>query len=52
MEILSSLFSTVLGLFQAEFTVFGFPLSFWQVFIWSAVASIVIYIIREIFLDD
>ena len=52
MEILSTLFQAVLGLFKTEFTVFGFPLSFWQVFIWSAVASIIIFIIRELFLDD
>ncbi len=52
MELLGSLFSHVLDLFQLEFDLFGFSFSMWQVFIWTAVAGIVARIIGEVFFGE
>lgn len=52
MEIVGSLFSRVLGLFQIEFSLLGFTFSFWQVFLWTAVAGIIARILGEVFFGD
>ena len=49
MEDLQALISSVFGLFQIEFTVYGFTLSFWQVLCFSVVAGVVAWIIGEVF---
>ena len=48
MEIISGLISSLMGLFRLEINLFGFELSFWQVFCFNFVASVVVYIIREV----
>ena len=52
MGLISSLFTATLQLFQLNFNVFGFSMDFWQVLIWSAVAGILIEVIRRFFFDD
>lgn len=52
MEIVGSIFSHVLALFQLEFNLFGFAFSFWQVFLWTTIAGIVLRIIWEVFFGD
>lgn len=52
MEMLGSLFTHVLDLFQLEFDLFGFSFSMWQVFIWSTIATIIARIIGEVFFGD
>lgn len=41
----------VISLFKVEFTIYGFTLSWWQVFLWSIVASLLIWFIGRIFSD-
>lgn len=43
-----SFMSATLTVFQTEFTLFGFTLSYWDVFLWSAIAGIIIIIVRRI----
>lgn len=40
----------VYDLLSIRFVLFGFTLSFWQVFVFTAVASLVLWIIREVLL--
>lgn len=52
METMSVLFSSVVGLFKVDFTLLGVTFSFWEVFLFSIAASITIWILRELFLND
>lgn len=52
MELIGSLFSHVLDLFQLEFSLFGFSFSMWQVFLWTAFSSIIVRVIGEVFFGD
>ena len=52
MEVIGVLFDSVLGLFKYEFTIYGFTFSFWEVFMFSAIMSIVAYFIGRLFSDD
>lgn len=52
MEIVNALFLGVVGLFKTEFTLFGVTLSLWQVFLFNIAASIVIWVLKELFLSD
>lgn len=52
MEVINALFSGVVDLFKVDFTLFGVSLSLWQVFLFSIAASITIWIIKELFLND
>lgn len=52
MEIFGTVLSLVMGLFQTEFTLYGFTFSFWQVFVFTTVASIVGGILWEVFLGE
>lgn len=52
MGLIAALFSATLGLFQLNFSVFGFSMNFWQILIWSAVVGILIEVIRRFFFDD
>lgn len=51
MEVLSKLFSACVDLMQLEFTVYGFTLSWWDVFIWSALAGVAGWLIVRFFYD-
>lgn len=42
-------FQMVVELFQIEFTIYGFTLSMWQVFLFDFAAGIVIWILAEVF---
>lgn len=52
MENLGALFTGVLHLFQTELSLYGFSFSWWQVFLWTAVAAIVARILMEVFLGE
>ena len=52
MEVIGSLFSAVLSLFQLEVNLYGFTFSFWQVFVWTTVAGIVAWILAEVFTGE
>lgn len=52
MSDIATLFSYVLQLFQIEFTLYGFTFSLWEVFIFSVVASLVAWLLWEVFLSD
>ena len=52
MEMLQSLLSHVVGLMQIEFSVFGFRFSLWQGFLFDIAASIIGWILGEVFLDE
>ncbi len=52
MEAIQALFASTLSVFQVEFSIFGFTLSMWDVFLWSAVAGLILSFIGGFFLDD
>lgn len=52
MEHIGAMFSAVMRLFQLEFTLYGFTFSFWQVFVFAVVASLVCWLLREVFLGE
>ena len=52
MEVFQSLISATLALFQIQFTLFGVTLSLWEVFLFSAFAGVVAWILGEVFLGD
>ena len=52
MEDFAEVISGAMALFRMEFTLYGYTLSFWQIFCFSVVASIVIWIVREVLLGD
>lgn len=45
MEIFGSFWASVMEVFRASFTLYGFEISWFQVFIWVAVAEIVLWVI-------
>ena len=49
MESLRYLFSSVMMFFTHEFTIWGYTISFWDIFLFSAFASIASYVIYKIF---
>lgn len=49
---LAWLYSSILGLFQIEFTIYGFTFSLWQVFLFDIVASIVGWFLGKVLLND
>jgi hypothetical protein len=52
METLQALFSATLSIFQVPITIWGFTFSWWDVFIWSAVAGLVLAFIGGVFDGD
>lgn len=42
MEIFQWLFSATMEIFKIEFTLYGFTFSFWDIFLWTTVAGIVL----------
>jgi len=52
MNDLAVLLSSTLRLFSLEFTIYGFTFSLWEVFLFSATASILGRILGEIFFGD
>ena len=52
MEDIATLFSVVIQLFQIEFTLYGHTFSLWQVFVFGVVASLVCWLLSEVFLGD
>lgn len=49
MDNLARLFEIVFRLFKRKFVLYGFELSFWEIFIWLFVAGLIIWAIKEIF---
>lgn len=49
-DIIRLVVQAVFDLFRIEFDLLGFTLSFWQVFAFTVVASLVLWIIREVLL--
>lgn len=52
MELVQTWLSSTLAIFQIPITIFGFTFSFWDVFIWSAVAGLLLAFIGGIFNGD
>lgn len=52
MEEFTAICTAVLGLFQHQFTLFGFTVSYWGVLIWSLIAGIMISFIRGLLTGD
>lgn len=44
-----ALFQSCVALLKTEFTLYGFTMSWWQVFFWSAIVGIVIWFLKEVF---
>lgn len=51
MEDLAALFSANVDLMKIPFTIWGFTLSFWDIFLWSLIASIVLFVLVVFFRD-
>ncbi len=49
MDNLKRLFDIVFLLFKRKFVLFGFELSFFDIFIWLCVAGLIFWFIREVF---
>ena len=49
MEHLKWLFVAVIEVFKTPFTLYGFTFSFWQIFVWTLVAGLVLYLIWGFF---
>ena len=49
MDNLVYLFEMTVNLFKRKFVLYGFELSFWDIFIWLFVAGLIIWAIKEIF---
>lgn len=49
MELFKAVIQTAVGLFKIDFTLFGVTFNFWQVFLFTIVAGIVIWFISEVF---
>ncbi len=47
-----SMLAAAMRVFQTPLTIYGFTFSFWEVFCFSIVASIVIWLIVEVILGD
>ena len=45
METFGTILASTVDLMKVEFTVYGFNFSWWQVFIWTAFASLILWII-------
>ena len=52
MENLAALLSSTLEIFSLPINLYGFSFSFWEVFLFGAVACIVGRILAEVFLGD
>ena len=52
MEYVGQLFVAVLEILQLPFDIFGHVFSFWQVFVYTGVAGIVLGFVMEAFLGD
>ena len=52
MSELAAVFAVVIELFKIEFSLYGFTFSLWQVFVFTVVASLVCWLIGEVFLGD
>ena len=51
METFGSIISAVVQAMDTPFTVFGFTLSFWDVWLWSIIMGIVFWVIWRLFND-
>ena len=51
MELMKQFFSATLAVFQVPLTLFGFTFSFWDIFIWTAVADLLLVFIGGLFHD-
>lgn len=49
---LGQLFSAILSIFQIEFSLYGFTLSFWNVFLWTGFAGIALWVVFAIIGGD
>lgn len=49
MQNLARLFEIVFFFFKRKFVIYGFEMSFWDIFIWAFVASLIVCVIKEIF---
>lgn len=52
MEDIAALLSSTYRIFNIPLNLYGFSFSFWEVFLFGAVACIIGRIIMEVFLDD
>lgn len=48
---LQTLVSSVVSVFKVPFTMFGFTFSFWDVFLWSIVAGVILSLVG-VFIND
>lgn len=52
MESISLFFDVIIGAMKEEFEVYGFTISFWQIYMFTLVGGIVMMIIRSFFSDE
>ena len=49
---LQATIQAVFDLFKLEFKIYGFTLSWWQVFLWAVIAGLLLKFVSEVFHDD
>lgn len=49
---MQAVFSAVLSVFKLEITLYGFTFSFWNVFLFSIVAGLLLWFVGRLFNDD
>lgn len=52
MEDLRMTFEATLGVFKVPFTLWGYTFTFWEVFLWTAVAGLLLWFVGRLFDDD
>lgn len=52
MEIIGQMLESILAILNIEFTVWGFTLTLWKVFVFTAVSLIMSWVIWEVILGD
>lgn len=52
MQLLGTLFTSVMSLMQFEFTLWGYTFTFWQFFVFDVVIGAVLWFVWEVLLGD
>lgn len=52
METFQALFTSTIELLKVEFTIFGFTLSMWDVFLWTGVAGLILSFVGGLIFHD
>ncbi|WP_293009015.1 MULTISPECIES: hypothetical protein [unclassified Oscillibacter] len=52
MEYIGTLFELTKNLMDTQLTLYGFTFSYWQIFIWTMIAGLILWFLGKVFLND